>query len=99
MAPEVITRSEREGTGRASDIWSLACVVIEMATGKRPWHELKNNFNIMYHVGTGGTPAIPDTLSHEGRNFLQSCLVHNPARRPTASDLLDYPFLKVRLRL
>lgn len=34
MAPEVFTRTNTEGHGRAVDIWSVGCVVIEMASGK-----------------------------------------------------------------
>ncbi|XP_016090791.1 mitogen-activated protein kinase kinase kinase 4-like [Sinocyclocheilus grahami] len=95
MAPEVITRAKGEGHGRAADIWSLGCVLIEMVTGKRPWHEYEHNFQIMYKVGMGHKPPIPEKLSTEGKDFLAHCLQSEPKRRWTASALLDHPFVKV----
>ncbi|XP_073776267.1 mitogen-activated protein kinase kinase kinase 4 isoform X7 [Danio rerio] len=95
MAPEVITRAKGEGHGRAADIWSLGCVLIEMVTGKRPWHEYEHNFQIMYRVGMGHKPPIPEKLSTEGKDFLAHCLESEPKRRWTASALLDHPFVKV----
>uniref|UniRef100_A0A665X748 Mitogen-activated protein kinase kinase kinase 4 n=1 Tax=Echeneis naucrates TaxID=173247 RepID=A0A665X748_ECHNA len=95
MAPEVITRAKGEGHGRAADIWSLGCVLIEMVTGKRPWHEYEHNFQIMYKVGMGHKPPIPEKLSTEGKDFLSHCLESEPKRRWTASMLLDHPFVKV----
>ncbi|KAJ7342173.1 hypothetical protein JRQ81_009396 [Phrynocephalus forsythii] len=95
MAPEVITRAKGEGHGRAADIWSLGCVVIEMVTGKRPWHEFEHNFQIMYRVGMGHKPPIPDRISPEGKDYLSHCLESDPKMRWTASQLLDHPFVKV----
>ncbi|XP_036276251.2 mitogen-activated protein kinase kinase kinase 4 isoform X1 [Pipistrellus kuhlii] len=95
MAPEVITRAKGEGHGRAADIWSLGCVVIEMVTGKRPWHEYEHNFQIMYKVGMGHKPPIPERLSLEGKDFLSHCLESEPRLRWTASQLLDHSFVKV----
>ncbi|XP_062865064.1 mitogen-activated protein kinase kinase kinase 4 isoform X2 [Trichomycterus rosablanca] len=95
MAPEVITRAKGEGHGRAADIWSLGCVLIEMVTGKRPWHEYEHNFQIMYRVGMGHKPPIPEKLSTEGKDFLAHCLESEPKCRWTASALLDHPFVKV----
>lgn len=34
MAPEVFTKTNTEGHGRAADIYSVGCCVIEMASGK-----------------------------------------------------------------
>ncbi|MBN3320341.1 M3K4 kinase, partial [Atractosteus spatula] len=95
MAPEVITRAKGEGHGRAADIWSLGCVLIEMVTGKRPWHEYEHNFQIMYKVGMGHKPPIPEKLSTEGKDFLSHCLESEPKQRWSASALLDHPFVKV----
>ena len=49
----------------------------------------------MFKIGNSKElPAIPDHLSAEGRDFVLKCLQRNPLHRPTASELLDHPFVK-----
>lgn len=43
MSPEVIKNDKRGRLG-AMDIWSLGCVVLEFATGKKPWSNLDNEW-------------------------------------------------------
>jgi len=43
MSPEVIRNSQRGRSG-AMDIWSMGCVVLECATGKKPWSNLDNEW-------------------------------------------------------
>lgn len=43
MAPEVIRQT---GHGRKSDIWSVGCVVLEMATGCMPWAQFSNKVRL-----------------------------------------------------
>ncbi|XP_062535239.1 mitogen-activated protein kinase kinase kinase 4 [Armigeres subalbatus] len=95
MAPEVFTKTNSEGHGRAADMWSVGCVVIEMASGKRPWYQFDSNFQIMFKVGMGESPEIPDCLSEEGHDFVECCLEHDPKERRTAVELLHHNFCKV----
>lgn len=62
---------------------------------QRPWHEYEHNFQIMYKVGMGHKPPIPERLSPEGKDFLSHCLESDPKIRWTASQLLDHAFVKV----
>lgn len=50
---------------------------------------------IMFKVGMGGSPAIPDNLSVEGKDFLTHCLETDTKERWTASQLQDHQFVKV----
>lgn len=50
MAPEVFMKNNDCGHGRASDVWSIGCCIVEMASGRRPWPELDSNYQIMFKV-------------------------------------------------
>ncbi|OMO58619.1 hypothetical protein COLO4_34486 [Corchorus olitorius] len=92
MAPEVIKNSN--GCNLAVDIWSLGCTVLEMATTKPPWSQYEG-VAAMFKIGNSKElPAIPDSLSDEGKDFIRQCLQRNPLHRPTAARLLEHPFVK-----
>lgn len=94
MSPEVITGASGAGNG-VVDIWSLGCCVLEMATGRRPWTNLDNEWAIMYHIAAGHKPQLPsaDQLSDPGRKFISRCLEHDPSNRPGAVELLNDPWI------
>ncbi|KAJ9467901.1 Mitogen-activated protein kinase kinase kinase 3 [Diplonema papillatum] len=95
MAPEVVR--DRECT-KFSDVWSLACTVVEMASGKIPWAE--KNFEdklVVLHFHrtnvTGEHPSVPQSVGFLGRDFCKQCFHPNSHQRPTVAQLLQHPFL------
>jgi len=94
MSPEAI-RGSSSGRHGAADIWSLGCVILEMASGRRPWATLDNEWAIMYNIAQGNTPQLPgrDQLSECGIAFLNKCFERDPAKRASAAELLQDPWL------
>jgi mitogen-activated protein kinase kinase kinase len=94
MSPEVI-KGENPGHLGAVDVWSLGCVILEMATGRRPWANLDNEWAIMYNIAQGNPPQLPspDQLSPQGVDFLKRCFVRDSKKRATAIELLQHEWI------
>ncbi|RFU35957.1 hypothetical protein B7463_g293, partial [Scytalidium lignicola] len=94
MSPEVI-KGENPGRAGAVDVWSLGCVILEMATGRRPWASLDNEWAIMYNIAQGNPPQLPssDQLSSQGIDFLKKCFTRDPRKRASAPELLQHEWI------
>ena len=93
MSPEHIKGS---GCGRKADIWSLGCVLVEMATATPPWHDEhapRGQFAVFQIlnkiVSSHGPPPLPDHLPPPLRRLLLACFERDVAKRPDSSSLLQ----------
>ena len=80
MAPEAF----EPPLGPAADVWSLACVLLELTTGVRPWGGLQMQ-QIMWSVMRRNVPKVPDTMV--AAVVLRRCFAFAAADRPTAAEL------------
>jgi mitogen-activated protein kinase kinase kinase 1 len=92
MAPEVA-----RGTGsiRKCDIWSIGCVIIQMATAKPPWagtYNPQNKYQLLFKIGMAtGPPPMPRFSNPALKDLTLRCLEVNTDDRPTSSELLQHP--------
>ncbi|ONM08291.1 Mitogen-activated protein kinase kinase kinase 1 [Zea mays] len=95
MAPEVI--NPKKMYGPSADIWSLGCTVLEMLTRQIPFPNVEWT-NAFFMIGRGEQPTIPNYLSKEAQDFIGQCVRVDPESRPSASQLLEHPFVNRPLR-
>jgi serine/threonine-protein kinase OSR1/STK39 len=93
MAPEVL--QDEKGHTEKADIWSLGITAIELATGSAPYATLKE-LDIVQKILKAPPPQLPKTqnFSAEYRDFVKKCMIFDPRKRPSASDLLEHLFIR-----
>ena len=93
MAPEVL--KEEEGYSEKADIWSLGITAIELALGAAPYSNLYP-LEVIVKIVNSPPPQLPDTDNYSPafKDFVKQCLVHSPAKRASARQLLDHKFFK-----
>ncbi|KAI0595475.1 cell division control protein [Biscogniauxia sp. FL1348] len=89
MAPEII---ELCGATPASDIWSLGCTVIELLSGKPPYHHLQA-MPALFAIVNDDHPPLPEGVSSAARDFLIQCFQKDPNLRVTARKLLKHNWI------
>jgi len=95
MSPEVIVAPNgANGYDHKADIWSLGITAIEMAETKPPHYDI-NPLRVIFVIPNRTPPTLkePSKWSPEFNDFVAQCLRKNAAERPSASELLNHPFI------
>ena len=92
MSPEVISQNSYDSK---CDIWSLGITCIELAEGEPPYSEVRT-FLVMKKILNNPPKGLtnPNLWSSDFNDFVEKCLIFNPAERPTATQLLNHSFIQ-----
>jgi serine/threonine protein kinase len=67
--------------------------VLEMISKKYPYEECTNQIQVIRKVTEKKPPNILKNIHPVVRTFIELCIEIDPAKRPTAIELLEHPFL------
>jgi hypothetical protein len=81
MAPEAL----EPPFGVEADVWSMACLLVEMHTGQAPWGQMQMQQIVTAVLVRRRTPDVPVTIP--AAETIQKCFAFAPRDRPTAGAL------------
>lgn len=99
VAPEVLTTS---GHGKPCDIWSFGVITYTLLCGYSPF--VASSVEGFIEECTLGEYPVEfhkpywDNISEDAKNFILRALMVNPKKRPTASELLQDPWITSKIK-
>lgn len=94
LSPEIC---QNRKYNQKSDIWSLGCVLYELAALKHAF-EAPNMRALIQKIIKGSYPPMPATRSRELRELCDRMLTLDWNKRPSINEILATPLLKARIQ-
>ena len=94
LAPEILQQNLL-GYNEASDLYSLAVTMCEMANGVVPFSDMQPTLMMVEKLhGASATVLAQDNFSSHFHQLVAACCSIEQQQRPTARDLLGHPCIK-----
>ncbi|CAF4355954.1 unnamed protein product, partial [Rotaria sp. Silwood2] len=93
LSPEIC---QQKPYNNKSDIWSLGCVLYEMATLKHAF-DADNMNGLIMRIVRGSFNPIPPKYTGDLRILIASMLRRDPRERPSVNTILRKPFISRRI--
>ncbi|EJD40349.1 kinase-like protein, partial [Auricularia subglabra TFB-10046 SS5] len=88
MAPELLSDDNPRHT-KASDVWAYGCLLVEVLSGKVPYHEKVNDVPVIIAIARGEHPSRPADTDDNMWELMLSCWALDASDRPPAEFIVQ----------